>query len=230
MALAIEPMITLGSPRTVELADGWTVVTRDGSVAAHVEHTMALLDDGVWVLTAADGGRARLGDLVTARQPADSPRPCAALGRSRREVVPTRPDGGDRPGRDPWRMPQVWRGGGHAGHGRSGRDACRRTPTGRRSAERLRAALDEGRLDLHEYDERLQRTYAAKTYGDLDGLLDDLPATVPPQPGADRAASISAARAAAPRRRPSPDGRYHGNPAGWPVTWGSYVPWSSSSP
>jgi methionyl aminopeptidase len=69
LALAIEPMITMGSPQTVELADGWTVVTRDGSIAAHVEHTMALLDDGVWVLTAPDGGRARLGDLVTARQP-----------------------------------------------------------------------------------------------------------------------------------------------------------------
>jgi methionyl aminopeptidase len=69
MALAIEPMITMGSPRTVELSDGWTVVTRDGSRAAHVEHTMALLDDGVWVTTAHDGGRARLGDLVTARQP-----------------------------------------------------------------------------------------------------------------------------------------------------------------
>ncbi|MEV4760279.1 type I methionyl aminopeptidase [Micromonospora sp. NPDC049559] len=72
MALAIEPMITLGSPRTVELDDGWTVVTRDGSVAAHVEHSIALLDDGVWVLTAPDGGRARLGDLVTSREPADS--------------------------------------------------------------------------------------------------------------------------------------------------------------
>jgi methionyl aminopeptidase len=70
MALAIEPMLTLGSPRTVELADGWTVVTRDGSMAVHVEHTMALLPDGVWVLTARDGGRERLGDLVTARQPA----------------------------------------------------------------------------------------------------------------------------------------------------------------
>jgi methionyl aminopeptidase len=68
MALAIEPMITMGSPRTHELDDGWTVVTRDGSRAAHVEHTMALLDDGVWVTTAPDGGRARLGDLVTARQ------------------------------------------------------------------------------------------------------------------------------------------------------------------
>jgi methionyl aminopeptidase len=67
LVLAIEPMITLGSPRTVELSDGWTVVTQDGSVAAHVEHTVAILDDGVWVLTAADGGRKRLGDLVSPR-------------------------------------------------------------------------------------------------------------------------------------------------------------------
>ncbi|ASW53553.1 type I methionyl aminopeptidase [Plantactinospora sp. KBS50] len=73
MALAIEPMITLGSPRTAELSDGWTVVTRDGSVAAHVEHSIGLLADGVWVLTAVDGGRGRLGDLVTGRQPVSSP-------------------------------------------------------------------------------------------------------------------------------------------------------------
>jgi methionyl aminopeptidase len=66
LCLAIEPMITMGSPRTVELSDGWTVVTQDGSVAAHVEHTMALMEDGVWVLTAQDGGRSRLGDLVSA--------------------------------------------------------------------------------------------------------------------------------------------------------------------
>ena len=72
MALAIEPMITEGSARTRELADGWTVVTRDGSMAVHVEHSMALLPDGVWVLTEPDGGRSRLGDLVTARQPAES--------------------------------------------------------------------------------------------------------------------------------------------------------------
>jgi methionyl aminopeptidase len=64
MCLAIEPMLTLGSPRTVELADGWTVVTADKSVAAHVEHTVALFDDGVWVLTADDGGAGRLGDLL----------------------------------------------------------------------------------------------------------------------------------------------------------------------
>ena len=60
MALAIEPMITLGSPRHAELDDGWTVVTADGSLAAHWEHTVAILDDGPWVLTAADGGRAEL--------------------------------------------------------------------------------------------------------------------------------------------------------------------------
>ncbi|WP_155374092.1 type I methionyl aminopeptidase [Catellatospora vulcania] len=65
MALAIEPMITMGSARTAELNDGWTVVTTDGSHAAHVEHSIGLFEDGVWVLTAVDGGRARLGDLLT---------------------------------------------------------------------------------------------------------------------------------------------------------------------
>jgi methionyl aminopeptidase len=65
MALAIEPMITMGSPRTLELADGWTVVSVDGSYAAHVEHSIGLFEDGVWVFTAADGGRERLGDLLT---------------------------------------------------------------------------------------------------------------------------------------------------------------------
>jgi methionyl aminopeptidase len=60
MALAIEPMITLGSRQTQELSDGWTVSTIDGSWAAHWEHTVALLPDGPWVLTAEDGGRAEL--------------------------------------------------------------------------------------------------------------------------------------------------------------------------
>jgi len=60
MALAIEPMITLGSAETRELADRWTVETIDGSLAAHWEHTVALLPDGLWVLTAEDGGRAEL--------------------------------------------------------------------------------------------------------------------------------------------------------------------------
>jgi|RhiMetdeSRZDD1v2_1073273.scaffolds.fasta_scaffold00114_64 methionyl aminopeptidase len=65
MALAIEPMITMGSPRTLELADGWTVVSVDGSYAAHVEHSIGLFEDGVWVFTAPDGGRERLGDLLS---------------------------------------------------------------------------------------------------------------------------------------------------------------------
>ena len=65
LALAIEPMLTLGSPDTVELADGWTVITRDRSTAVHVEHTVAFFADGVLVTTADDGGRERLGELVT---------------------------------------------------------------------------------------------------------------------------------------------------------------------
>jgi methionyl aminopeptidase len=61
MALAIEPMLTAGRADTRLLDDGWTVVTEDGSLAAHFEHTVAITADGPWVLTAADGGAARLG-------------------------------------------------------------------------------------------------------------------------------------------------------------------------
>jgi methionyl aminopeptidase len=57
MALAIEPLLVLGSPGTRLLDDGWTVVSEDGSPAAHFEHTVAVTADGPWVLTAADGGR-----------------------------------------------------------------------------------------------------------------------------------------------------------------------------
>jgi methionyl aminopeptidase len=64
LCIAIEPMLTMGKAKTVELHDGWTVVTADGSVAAHAEHTIALCDDGAWVLTAADGGAAQLGELL----------------------------------------------------------------------------------------------------------------------------------------------------------------------
>jgi len=69
MALAIEPMITVGSPDTVELPDGWTVVSADGSYAAHFEHTFVLTEDGPWVLTALDGGRSQLGEALTSREP-----------------------------------------------------------------------------------------------------------------------------------------------------------------
>ena len=60
MCIAIEPMVTLGSAGTAVLEDDWTVVSRDGSVAAHWEHTVAILPEGLWVLTAADGGEEEL--------------------------------------------------------------------------------------------------------------------------------------------------------------------------
>ena len=51
---AIEPMINLGGPKTVLLDDGWTVVTADGSLSAHFEHTVALTENGPEVLTRAE--------------------------------------------------------------------------------------------------------------------------------------------------------------------------------
>lgn len=63
LCLAVEPMVTLGSAQTATLEDQWTVVTRDSSVAAHWEHTMTVTRNGVWVLTAEDGGEAMLNQL-----------------------------------------------------------------------------------------------------------------------------------------------------------------------
>ena len=60
IALAVEPMVTLGGHDTDVLDDEWTVVTSDGSWAAHAEHTFALTDRGTWVLTALDGGEEAL--------------------------------------------------------------------------------------------------------------------------------------------------------------------------
>jgi methionyl aminopeptidase len=53
MTLAIEPMITVGSPATKTLSDKWTVVTADGTLAAHFEHTVAITANGPRILTAA---------------------------------------------------------------------------------------------------------------------------------------------------------------------------------
>ena len=63
LALAVEPMIVLGSPETTVLEDDWTVVTNDGSWAAHSENTFTLTPDGAWVLTALDGGEEKLAEL-----------------------------------------------------------------------------------------------------------------------------------------------------------------------
>jgi len=62
LALAIEPMVTMGGAATRELDDGWTVVTVDGSYAAHFEHTVGITEDGPWVLTAEDGGAGKLAE------------------------------------------------------------------------------------------------------------------------------------------------------------------------
>jgi hypothetical protein len=62
-------------------------------------------------------------------------------------------------------------------------------------ADRLKAALDEGRLSLHEFDDRLRETYAACTYGDLDRLLADLP-------GAERSQLVPAPPASPASRQP----------------------------
>lgn len=51
MVIAIEPMITAGSPAVKVLPDGWTVKTKDGSLAAHFEHTIAITSDGAQILT-----------------------------------------------------------------------------------------------------------------------------------------------------------------------------------
>jgi methionyl aminopeptidase len=71
LTVAIEPMVTLGSADTAILEDDWTVVTTDGSRAAHWENSVAVTDEGLWVLTELDGGRARLEALGAAYAPLD---------------------------------------------------------------------------------------------------------------------------------------------------------------
>jgi methionyl aminopeptidase len=60
LALAVEPMVTLGGKDVSTLEDEWTVVTDDASWAAHHEHTFTLTSTGTWVLTALDGGEEQL--------------------------------------------------------------------------------------------------------------------------------------------------------------------------
>jgi hypothetical protein len=89
-------------------------------------------------------------------------------------------------------------------------------------AERLRSALSEGRLDLPEYDERVQRAYAAKTYADLDGLLDDLPGTVPAAQA--RLAPVEPPGPAAPGGAPTAPPQYSTPTRQWLLaTWSSYL-------
>ena len=55
MVIAIEPMVNAGKPAVKLLADGWTAVTRDGSLSAHFEHTVAVTAGEPWILTARAG-------------------------------------------------------------------------------------------------------------------------------------------------------------------------------
>ena len=69
MVLAIEPMVTLGRPAVKVLGDGWTAVTRDGSLAAHFEHTVAVTEGGPDILTRRGDAR---GAAPAAGRPAQS--------------------------------------------------------------------------------------------------------------------------------------------------------------
>ena len=66
LVLAVEPMVNLGSRHTRTLEDGWTVVTEDGRYSAHFENTFTVTEDGPWVLTALDGGKAGLAPFLGA--------------------------------------------------------------------------------------------------------------------------------------------------------------------
>lgn len=60
LAVAIEPMVVIGDQETQVEDDGWTVTTVDGTEGSHWEHSVAVHDGGVWVLTAPDGGAEKL--------------------------------------------------------------------------------------------------------------------------------------------------------------------------
>lgn len=69
LVVAIEPMVVAGSDETFVQDDGWTVSTVDGTAGSHWEHSVAVHDDGIWVLTAPDGGAAGLAPFgVTPRE------------------------------------------------------------------------------------------------------------------------------------------------------------------
>ena len=56
-------MVVIGDQASKILDDEWTVSTVDGSLAAHFEHTFTLTPNGAWILTALDGGEAKLAEL-----------------------------------------------------------------------------------------------------------------------------------------------------------------------
>lgn len=69
MALAIEPMLTTGGIETITLEDDWTIKTVDGGDACQWEHSIAIHSEGIWVLTAEDGGASELSKLGVTVKP-----------------------------------------------------------------------------------------------------------------------------------------------------------------
>ena len=66
MALAIEPMVNAGKAAVKVLSDGWTAVTRDGSLSAHFEHTVVVTQDGCEILTLLERDAARAKEILAA--------------------------------------------------------------------------------------------------------------------------------------------------------------------
>ena len=72
LAVAIEPMVVIGDQATEVEDDGWTVSTIDGTAGSHWEHSVAVHDGGIWVLTAPDGGAEKLAPLGVVPKEIDS--------------------------------------------------------------------------------------------------------------------------------------------------------------
>jgi hypothetical protein len=88
------------------------------------------------------------------------------------------------------------------------------------TVERLRAALDEGRLKMDEYVERMEQAYQAVTYADLTELCRDLPVvTIQPRQAAAVPAEPAAAQVPAPRATAVPDGFFARQPTALKVLW-----------
>jgi methionyl aminopeptidase len=95
LVLAIEPMVNMGQAEAAELSDHWTVVTRDGLPSSHVEHTLALTDEGVVIVTADEEPPAATAAPVATAEAAagGTPEPPAATA----EPVPPNPGGSGQP-------------------------------------------------------------------------------------------------------------------------------------
>ena len=72
LAVAIEPMVVIGDQATEVENDGWTVSTVDGTAGSHWEHSVAVHDEGIWVLTAPDGGAEKLAPFGVVPKEIDS--------------------------------------------------------------------------------------------------------------------------------------------------------------